>query len=137
VIVVSDEPEQSGDTTRHLERIFAGAGGEENVVVSGVVASSCGDDTGYGGVISRTDGLKIDICDESWDDPVDELALRSLGAANHVVLESSPIPWTVEVTIDGVVTSDWRLDRDVVYLMRPMAGGELISVRYTPWAECT
>ena len=79
---------------------------------------------------------QIDVCDESWDALVDELAVRSLGLSNRVVLSHDPIPWTLEVTVDGAPIDDWRLDAGSVVVLLPMEGGERIEVRYTPWAEC-
>ena len=137
VIVVSDEPEQSGDPEGYLERIQALKGDPERVVVSGVLAMSCGDDSGYDDAISETGGLHIDLCDESWSELVDELAVRSIGPTNRVQLSGVPMPGTVSVSVDDVPISSWVLDDGAVVLLMSLMGVERVEVTYNPEAECS
>jgi hypothetical protein len=136
VVVVSDEPEQSGDPEGYLEQLQVLKGDPERVVVSGVLALTCGDYSGYDDAIVATGGLHIDLCDESWSDLVEELAVRSIGPTNRVQLSAVPMPGTVSVSVDGVPISTWTLDDGVVVLLMSLVGLERVEVSYIPRAEC-
>jgi hypothetical protein len=79
-----------------------------------------------------TGGLQLDICDVSWVDQVDELALASLTALRSYPLTQVPDPDSIEVLADGVAATgwSWESEANVIVFETPLIEGEDIVVRY-------
>jgi hypothetical protein len=147
VIVVSDEPEQSGTAWgTHLADMAAHVSDPALVKVSAVadIYDTCGDGgaAGYREAADYTSGLALDICSAAWATRVDELAAASLVGLGEYVLSATPDMSTVEVYVDGQLWTEadgWEYDASlnaIILNYDYLEGGELVEVMYQLVSEC-
>lgn len=144
VILVSDEPEQSGrDWSDVLTDILSVAPSTTLSAIAGDLPSGCASAAagyGYHEAVGATGGQFLSICSTSWGDHLKAIATTATSEAptDTFVLSSVPDPLSLEVTLDGAPTSAWTLDESlnaVVFAAMPEPGAE-IRVRYTGLPSC-
>ncbi len=104
VVVVSDEPEQSGDWQAQVDRIVAVVGDPWQVHISGVVDLNnlCGDGAeGYVEAAAETSGVLLDVCSPVLVDHILELLVPHAIGVDTFVLSEAPVESSIEVTVDG------------------------------------
>ena len=92
---------------------------------------------GYYEVVSDLGGTFMSICDSDWSTTMDTLARESL-AQMAFPLSDSPIQDTIQVTVDGVLSSDWSYEEPsntIVFTASP-ADGSSIEITYAILSEC-
>lgn len=122
VVVVSDEPEQSGDWEGQVARIADAVGDAWLVHISGVVDvnGTCGDGAaGYVEAADETSGVLLDICDSGLVDDVLDLLVPHAYGVDTFVLSEPPNEASLSATVDGL---PW----DVVY------DAAVVAVRLVP-----
>ncbi len=145
VVVVSDEPERSGEQAAAWSWEFwwtalqVHAAGGPGLRVSGVVdASGCNEgDAGYRDIIAATGGARLDICTADWADAVADIAQASVTLAWSFPLQGEPLDGTAQVVVDGVPNTDWTWAEErhaVTFSTRPP--GTEVVVTYDVAAEC-
>lgn len=134
VVVVSDEPEQSGDPQGAIDRIEAVVGDPWLVHISGVldVYTVCGDGPdGYLDAISDTNGVLLDLCVDTLKDHILELLVPPAYGVDTFLLPSLPALGSIEVAVDGVPAT--FLYDAVVQAVRVIPApppGALVEVRW-------
>jgi hypothetical protein len=143
VIVVSDEPEQSGTGWgTWLADMSTYVATQSLLKVSAVIdLGSCGTgNAGYWDAADYTGGEILNICNSNWSNSVGQLATASLSGMNEFALAGTPDGNTVAVFVDGVEwTTGWTWDAttNVVTFDDPQfVGGEVIDVTYAALADC-
>jgi hypothetical protein len=92
---------------------------------------------GYYDVVNDLGGTFMSICASDWSTTMDTLARDSLSQIAFA-LSDTPIEDTVEVKIDGIVSSDWNYEASsntVIFTVSP-AEGSSIEVFYAIWSTC-
>lgn len=142
VIIVSDEPEQSGtnwSTWVNDLSLWAPPG---LFKVSAVVdLGGCGSGpAGYTEAAMATGGEILNICNANWASQVGLLATASLSGLNTFALSDTPDPGTIEVRVDGSLwTTGWVYDpasNSVVFDDPQFDGGEVIDIAYSVLSGC-
>jgi hypothetical protein len=90
---------------------------------------------GYYDVVNDLGGTFMSICASDWSGTMDTLARDSLSQSGFA-LSSTPIEDTIEVTVDGVVSSDWSYESSsnmVVFTIVP-PDGSTINIDYGIWS---
>ena len=138
MIMISDEEDQSpldwkDFVTRYLD--YVAEPELLKISVIGDLYLTCGRGTGAAGyeeAALATGGLLLDVCDDAWSEQVDDLALASLTALREYTLSATPVPESIEVTVDGAVATDWSWEpeRNVISFDPPPTSGEDIVVTY-------
>jgi len=151
VVYVSDEPDWShyaygsgGSTTMvpadYSASLLSLKSSSDLVVahaISGDYPSGCSTNggaqfgDGYYDVVTDLGGTFMSICASDWSTTMDTLARESL-AQMAFALSDTPIENTIEVTVDGVVSSDWVYDiasNTVIFTVSP-ADGSSIGITY-------
>ncbi len=108
VVVVSDEPEQSGDPEGSIDRIEAVVGDPWLVHISGVldVYTVCGDGPdGYLDAIADTNGVLLDVCAATLADHILDLLVPPAYGVDTFLLPSLPVLGSIEVAVDSVPAS--------------------------------
>ena len=143
VIVVSDEPEQSGvGWGTWLADMSSYKSNQGLLKVSAVIdQGSCGSGSGgYVDAANFTGGEVLNICDSAWANQVDLLANASLAGINSFGLGTQAADGTVQVWVDGTEwTSGWTYDagsNSVVFDEPNFEGGEVIDVDYSALGDC-
>ena len=151
VVYVSDEPDfshyayGSGGSTTMVPADYSGSllslkSSSDLVVahaISGDYPSGCtanggaqfGD--GYYDVVTDLGGTFMSICASDWSTTMDTLARESL-AQMAFALSGTPIEDTIQVTVNGVVSSDWSYEASsntVIFTVSPL-DGSAIDVSY-------
>jgi len=86
---------------------------------------------GYYDVVTDLGGTFMSICASDWSTTMDTLARESL-AQLAFALSSTPIEDTIEVTVDGVISSDWSYDisaNTIIFSVSP-PDGSTIDISY-------
>ncbi len=151
VIVVSDEPERSHETASAwtwdywLERYQAWVLGSSLLKLSGVVdVDDCNEGAeGYLEAIEATGGEALSICDADWAEHAVTLAEASTDFLFVFELSATPDEASIEVEIDGVVTTDgWSYDdasNMVVFdedLANSVPAGTAVTISYGISSSC-
>ena len=159
IILVSDEPEQSEDTTGETwqmltDQIIAKRGSAGLVRISSIVGdvpngcqsgglfgSSADPGTGYVDATNYTNGVFLSICD-SWSNP----ANLQLLAETSVLLDAYPLDYgaieeTIEVTVNSypVDSQYWYYDdntQSVMFTSNAPQEGSSVSITYVPVGLC-
>ncbi len=148
VVLVSDEPEQSGSWSTYVTQILSKKGDADLVKISaiaGPVPDGCGTaapGTGYSEAVSYTDGLFLSICATDWSTYMEDLAIASVSVSSfdlsHDADEAS-----LSVEVDGVtLTSDqyaYDASTNQVTILDASAipqGGSDVSISYGELATC-
>jgi len=90
---------------------------------------------GYYEVVNDLGGTFMSICASDWSGTMDTLARDSL-AQVAFALSDIPIEDTIEVTVDGVVSSDWSYEASsntIIFTVSP-ADGSSIDINYAIWS---
>jgi len=90
---------------------------------------------GYYDVVNDLGGTFMSICASDWSGTMDTLARDSL-AQVAFALSDTPIEDTIEVTVDGVVSSDWGYEASsntVIFTVSPPDGSS-IEINYAIWS---
>jgi hypothetical protein len=138
VIIISDEEDQSPLAWSDFLPRYGSHVADPSLLKVSVIGDlfrACGRGTGAAGyeeMAEATGGLQLDICDVSWVDQVDELALASLTALRSYPLTQVPDPDSIEVLADGVAATgwSWESEANVIVFETPLIEGEDIVVRY-------
>ena len=86
---------------------------------------------GYYDVVNDLGGTFMSICATDWSTTMDTLARESL-AQMAFALSDTPIESTIEVTVDGVVSTDWSYEASsntIIFTVSP-ADGSSIDITY-------
>ncbi len=143
IIVVSDEPEQSGTNwSSWVNTLQAHASNPALFKISSVIdLGGCG--TGPGGydqASMATGGEILNICNQNWASQVGVLASASLTGLNNFSLSDNPDEISIEVTVDGVVwNTGWSYDpatNSITFADPQFDGGEVIEFSYDVISEC-
>jgi hypothetical protein len=140
VVVLSDEPEQSGDPLGYLAAMQDRVG-EDRLVVSGAInLGGCeyGGASGYAEAIRETGGTAFDICRPSWAAALPDLHAAVTPDSDAWLLGQVPVPGTLEVTVDGKPSDAWTLDEGGLSLVfdPPLPRGSVVEARYQGAADC-
>ncbi len=142
LILVSDEPEQSGTDWATWVNTLQGYASPGMFKISSIVdLGGCGlGPNGYDDAALATGGEILNICNSSWSSQVSVLASASLTGLNTYNLSDTPIPSSITVTVDGQVwTSGWTYDyvnNAVVFNNPQFQGGETIEIDYDILSSC-
>ena len=81
----------------------------------------------------------MSICEDDWGTPLETLANESI-LKSSFTLSRDPIEITIEVTVDGVSTTDWTYDASSNAITFDESAvpeaGESIYVSYSPVYDC-
>lgn len=115
IIVVSDQPDLSTNTTDFYYQFFASIKGFQNrnkFAFSAIVGDDPGGCSGPGGqawagpryidMARRTGGVFQSICTADWARALEDLSRTAFGLRNQFFLSGQPVVPTIEVFIDGV-----------------------------------
>ena len=86
---------------------------------------------GYYDVVGDLGGTFMSICASDWSTTMDTLARESL-AQMAFALSDTPIEDTIEVTVDGTISSDWSYEASsntVIFTVSP-PDGSAIDISY-------
>lgn len=155
IVLVSDEPEQSGDIwtgssdwQTYADEIIAKKGSAALTKISAVAgdvpggcssASNSADaGTGYYEAVGYTDGVFLSICSD-WGSNVEALAEASINQ-DSFALTHSPVEDTIVVTINGTVRgSGWTYDsadNAVVFTTGVPQEGDVVEIAYAGAVDC-
>ena len=141
IIMVSDEPEQSGGNyTDLVNDIIAKKGSASNVRLSAIYNPSHHSGR-YVGAANDTGGLLFHITDSSWANANNlQLIAEASIVADKYDLDQPAVESTVEVYINGyLVQSNWVYDPDqqaVIFTSNPPGEGDITEIHYSAMAEC-
>ena len=92
---------------------------------------------GYYDVVNDLSGTFMSICASDWSVTMDTLARDSI-AITDFPLTGNPIESSIEVTVNGYVSTDWLYDsvaNSIVMTTTP-AEASSIAITYAIWATC-
>lgn len=147
IIMVSDEPEQSGGSwDSYLNQIIAKKGNPANVRMSSIAGdypSGCGSAApgdGYYQATNASNGVFLSICgDWSNSSSLQQLAEASV-VADSYPLDHDAVEETIEVFVNGVsVPAGWYYDpssNSVIFEANPPEEGDTIKITYAVYANC-
>ncbi|MFT4621448.1 MAG: hypothetical protein ACI8PZ_000100 [Myxococcota bacterium] len=136
LVVVSDEPEQSGAGWEPLvDELRSWLADPQDLHVSGVVDAnhSCGDGaTGYLEAAAATDGVIADVCGPDLSEAVLELLVPSQVGVDLFPLGQEPVVDTLSVWVDGMRITGWSWDpvRLAVRVDEVPEAGARVTVEY-------
>jgi hypothetical protein len=137
IILVSDEPEQSGtDWSLWVEQYRTAKSDPDLVMISAVVdhTHTCGSGAaGYTEAAFETGGLILDICDSDWGAYAAELGVAAAASLRTFNLDAVPDPETIVVEVDGVqYDAGWFYDamRNAVVVEVVLPVGAEVAVSY-------
>lgn len=139
IIVISDEPEQSGKTHTYWLNEFENYVDEDYLIVSAVVdlANCGGGEDGYRDAAIDTNGTILDICSGDWGSNFDEIATDIAAGARTYNLSEPPVPDSVVVVVNGVITLDVSVNGSSVTVNSPPVGeGDVVEITYGVLATC-
>lgn len=93
---------------------------------------------GYYEVVNDLSGTFMSICASDWSVTMDTLARESL-AQLAFALSDKPIEDTIEVKVDGSVSSDWNYEASsntVIFTVSP-SDGSAIEINYAILSDCS
>ena len=148
IIFVSDEPDQSGAQPIDYYNYFSSLKADPDDFIAHAIAgdmpSGCGGATagrGYYELTGYTGGTFLSICATDWGTHLETLAENSVTVLDQFDLTDYPVEETIEVSIDGVVTSTgWTYnatDNSVVFDEKSIPeGGSTIEIEYVIIGDC-
>jgi hypothetical protein len=146
VIVVSDEPERSGEQASAftwsfwVDELQSYVSRPDRLVVHGVIdIDDCNEGAdGYEQAIDATGGVAESICATHWPDALASLANGITQGLYRLPLTGTPAPGSIEVTVGGVgVSAHYDANTSELVLDEPVAPGVLVEVSYTPLVDCS
>ncbi len=90
---------------------------------------------GYYDVVNDLGGTFMSICASDWSGTMDTLARDSL-AQVAFALSDIPIEDTIEVTVDGVISTDWSYETSsnaIIFTVSP-PDGSTVDINYAVWS---
>ena len=149
IVYVSDEPDWStyrstmspSDYSASLLSLKSSSDLIIAHAISGDYPSGCSTNggaqfgDGYYDVVNDLGGTFMSICASDWSTTMDTLARESLSQIAFA-LSDMPIEDTIEVTVDGVVSSDWSYEASsntVIFTVSPPDGSS-IDINYAIWS---
>lgn len=141
IIMVSDEPEQSGGNySDFVNDIIAKKGNANNVRLSAIYNPSHHSGR-YVGAANDTGGLLFHITDSSWANSNNlQLIAQASVIADKYDLDQPAVESTVEVYINGyLVQGNWVYDETqqaVLFTSNPPGEGDITEIHYAAMAEC-
>jgi len=137
MIMISDEPEQSGQPWDYWVNLYKGNMWDpQALVISSVVDqfNSCGSGAaGYVEASNDTGGLILDVCNSNWGLFVADLGQASIAAVQSYVLAAVPDPASIVVEVDGVAyPNGWHFDavRNAVVIDVELDEGAVVKITY-------
>jgi hypothetical protein len=148
VILVSDEPEQSGDWAGHTTAIINKKGSASLVKISAIAGdvpggcigngNSADAGTGYKDAVNYTSGLFLSIC-STWSSNVSQLASASI-SIDTFELSQEAAESTIEVYVNGSKrNSGWSYDQntnEVIFSSNIPSEGDTVEITYNPLVNC-
>ncbi len=139
VVVVSDEPEQSGQTWDYwLNRWQSQMSDPNLVMVSAVIdpsAGNCGSEgTGYIEAANNTGGLILDVCNSNWGNYAQQLGQASVANLLTYLLSATPDEASIEVSVDGTAYENgWTYDpvRNAIVINVELPEGSEVTITYS------
>jgi len=138
MILISDEPEQSGvDWHDWLTEYYSYVANPAHVVVSGVIDQNddCGTlGTGYIEAANATGGMLLDVCDSDWGQFATQLGAATAALVKTFALSGVPDESTIVVLVDGVPYPSWTYDpvRNVIVFDDVFPPGTTVEIRWYP-----
>jgi len=146
VIFVSDEPDWSGSWSGYLP-FFDTIKPPGDFIPYGVIGdppSGCGSSypfasygAGYWDLIDHYGGSWYSICAADWGVQLQDLAGEVTGRRSFVLDEDDPIIDTIEVTVNGQLTTEWEYDEitnSVIFAEGHVPDeGQTINIDYAVW----
>jgi hypothetical protein len=141
IIILSDEPEQSGKNADHwVTQLGTYAASPDYLKISGVldVNHACGEGAGvYSNAVDQTGGSKQNICNANWGANFGDIATEVLAGIRTYNLSDEADPGSVTVTVNGTPTNDFTVTGNDVTINNPPVGeGDLVEITYGVLAEC-
>ncbi len=149
ILFASDEPEQSGiNWTTALTTFQSYVTDPSLVMVSGILNvysdNACsggngGSPAGYEEIVNATGGAMIDICAAGWGAQMTDIAQAAAAGIRVYNLSQQAIEATIEVQVNGVVTTDWVYTagtNSIEVLNPPIGEGDIVDVTYSEAADC-
>ena len=139
IIMVSDEPEQSGgDYYNFIDQIITKKGGVENVRMSAIVQETSGR---YVNSTLDTGGLLFSIYNGNWSSANNlQLLAEASIIADKYDLDHIPVESSIEVYVNGyLVNTNWHYDTTqnaVIFDANPPSEGDNIRISYAALATC-
>mgnify|MGYP003134668645 CR=1 FL=1 len=151
VVYVSDEGDFSShsstmttsDYSSHLLSLKSSSDLVVAHAVAGDYPSGCTSNggaqfgSGYYDVVSDLGGTFMSICATDWSVTMDTLATDSM-AIMSFPLSDTPIEETIEVWVDGVLSSAWTYSsssNSITFTIAPPENSD-VDIRYATWATC-
>lgn len=157
VVYVSDEPDVShqtygsggsssmttSDYSSHLLSLKSSSDLVDAHAVAGDYPSGCSTNggaqfgDGYYDVVNDLGGTFMSICAADWSVTMETLATDSMAMVTFP-LSDYPVEESIEVTVDGTLSTDWTYDssaNSVTFTVAP-PDGSAIDVLYAIWAVC-
>ncbi len=139
IVVVSDEPEQSGQAWDYWVSRWQSQMSDPNLVmVSAVIdpsAGNCGSEgTGYIEAATNTGGLILDVCNSNWGNYAQQLGQASVANLLTYLLSATPDPSTIDVGVDGTsYEAGWSYDpvRNAVVIHVELPEGSEVTITYS------
>jgi len=139
IVVVSDEPEQSGQPWDYWVNRWQAQMADPNLVmVSAVIdpsAGNCGDEgTGYIEAANNTGGLVLDVCNSNWGNYAQQLGQASVANLLTYLLSAQPDEATIDVSVDGTsYPGGWSYDpvRNAVVINVELPEGSEVTITYS------
>jgi len=143
VIFVSDEPDFSDGGWASYLNFFDGLKPTGNFIPYGVIGdhpSGCSTaqfGAGYWNLIDMYGGAWYSICASDWGVQLQNLAGEVTGRRNFLLEEPDPIEDTIDVTVNGQLSTDWLYDPSTNSINftegRVPSEGQTITVNYAVW----
>ncbi len=147
VIFVSDEPDYSSGGWSSYLSFFDGIKPEGDFIPYGVIGdypSGCGSSyptaafgAGYWDLIDNYGGSWYSICAADWGVQLQDLAGEVTGRRTFYLDEPDPIEETIEVSVNGQVTTDWTYDPSINAIIfndgHVPDEGQTIDIDYAVW----
>ena len=148
IVLVSDEPEQSGSWSTYVNRIISKKGDADMVKISAIAGpvpdgcSTAAPGTGYSEAVSYTDGLFLSICTSDWSTYMEDLAVASVSVASFDLSHDAD-ETSITVVIDGVTLTPDQYSFDsssntvsITDTSVTPQGGSEIEITYGELATC-
>ncbi len=141
VIILSDEPEQSGQNASHWIDVLQGyTSSPDYLKISGVldINRACGEGSAvYSAAVSQTGGSELNICNANWGSQFGAIASEVLAGIRTYNLSQEPDPRSVVVTVNGTPTTDIEVVGSNVTIQSPAVGsGDLVEITYGVLSTC-
>lgn len=138
MILISDEPEQSGQSWQHwLNDYYSYVQSTSQIVVSAVIDQNddCGTlGTGYIEIANQTGGTLLDVCDSDWGMFASQLGSVTAGLLKTFSLSGVPDVDSIIVLVDGVPYPSWTYDplRNVIEFDDIFPAGTVVEILWLP-----